>query len=97
MTLKVWKDTRDESTVYLDLDPRSGDSVALLVRDAAGRQKACLLYVKKEGIERLPSINERLGFKVTHGGRIALLSDPIIKELKKARGEQVCSLCGCGQ
>lgn len=93
--LKIWKGTLDESTLYLDLEPRGSDSVALLVRDAAGHQKACLLYVNKNGIQRLPALNGKLGFEMADGGRIALWNDPITKELLKLKKGN-CPHCGHG-
>ena len=96
--LDVWDGLHKGPTLYLDLDQRADDIVALLVRDAAGAQKACLLYIGKEGIERASHTPAPLGFATTVGGRIALhKEDPVIKELanlKEDRGRRRCEHCG---
>jgi len=94
--LKVWKGTCDESTVYLDLDAGGdGKFVALLARNAQGGRLSDLLYIRKDGIRRAMNIREKLGFKMTHGGRIALRDDPVTEELLKLKKGN-CPHCGHG-
>lgn len=90
--LKVWKGTCDESTVYLDLKASVGNKlVTLVARDAKGGWRADLLYITKKGIRRTPSLEEKLGFETTHGGRIRLREDPATTGNKDR-----CPHCGHG-
>ena len=94
-TLRVWKGTCDDSTVYLDLEASSsGKLVTLVSKDVVGMHRACLLYITKEGIRRASAVPERLGFDTTHGGRIALREEPVVFELRRLKKDGCCPHCG---
>lgn len=99
-TVNIWRDEDKSQEVFLHLEQEgTREAVKLVVMDSRGKRLAVLLYITKNGIERAPHIPEICGFEVDVGTnrRIALLSDPMVKELGKLRSSQFCATCGNGK